>query len=231
MRSSPRIVLVETTDSGNIGATARAMKTMGLNTLVLVNPKATIDQKAMARASGASDILENALFFSNLKDAIAPCERVFGTSARVRELSSELVTPREAWDHFSLTEETAIVFGREHAGLTNEELQHCHFHIEIPTNPTFSSLNLAASVQVIAYEFMQARKQKNPSHKEESLPTQNDLESFYQHLESTLIAIDFLDPTKPKRLMPRLRRFFSRSLIEKSELAIFRGVLKKIKKE
>lgn len=227
---SIRIVLVATSHPGNIGAAARAMKTMGLHRLYLVSPKSFPDLRAYEMAAGADDVLHNAVVTHSLLDALADCQLVLATSARPRDIALQGLTPRmqaalisETPDHV----ETAIVFGREHAGLTNEELLHCHYHIQIPSNPDYGSLNLAQAVQIIAYEIRMAliapRAQVDMGN--ESQATMKEVEQFYAHLQDVLVAIDFLKLSNPKRLLQRLRRMFNRIKLERMEVNILRGIL------
>lgn len=227
---SVRIVLVATTHPGNIGSTARAMKTMGLNRLYLVNPNLNPYRKAHELAAGAFDILQSAVICKSLPEALEGCHLVCGTSARPRDLALPGLTPASCADLVSQqsdTTEIALVFGREHAGLTNEELLLCHYHLHIPSNPDFSSLNLAQAVQIIAYELRM--RHLNPSAKVETgqntYATSNEIEQFYTHLEKVLIQIDFLKPSNPKKLLQRLRRLFNRAHLETTEVNILRGIL------
>ncbi|WP_024645245.1 tRNA (cytosine(32)/uridine(32)-2'-O)-methyltransferase TrmJ [Pseudomonas syringae] len=242
MLQNIRVVLVGTTHPGNIGGAARAMKNMGLSRLVLVEPRIFPSPDADARASGATDILEGAQVVATLEEALVGCRLVLGTSARDRSLPWPLLDPRASGEKVieqaGEGAEVALVFGREHAGLTNEELQRCHFHVHIPSDPAFSSLNLAAAVQVLSYEVRMAwlkaseqgaAPQPASAHSAE-LATMDEMEGFYGHLEATLVAIGFLDPEKPRHLMARLRRLFGRSEVERSELSILRGVLTETQK-
>ncbi len=242
-----RVVLVNTSHPGNIGGAARAMKNMGLNRLVLVDPERYPDPNASARASGADDVLANARIVGTLEEAIADCVLVMGTSARDRRIPWPVVDPREAADKVldQLAEDDgaqiALVFGREDSGLTSEELQRCQFHVHIPSNPDFSSLNLAAAVQVLAYELrmqgLARQGQPTKMHKLETTNRQNqtpatadELERYYAHLEQVLVEIGFLDPQKPKQLMPRLRRLYGRVQINQVEMNILRGILTETQK-
>jgi len=231
---SIHIVLVGITHPGNIGAAARAMKTMGLSQLVLVAPQRFPDAQATARASGADDILANARIFDDFKTSLADYQLILATSARQRSLAWPALTPRSAVEKALLcTGQVAIVFGREHAGLTNQELEQCHYLITIPTRTDFSSLNVAAAVQIMAYElfhlFLTQQHIQNveqpPKLLANQLASTAALNQFYQQLEQTLIEIDFLDPEKPRRLMRRLRRLFNRTQLINSELNILRGIL------
>lgn len=241
MLQNIRVVLVNTSHPGNIGGAARAMKNMGLSRLVLVQPQDFPAHDASARASGADDILASAQVVGSLEDALVGCNLVLGTSARDRRLPWPLVDPRECGskviEHVQQGEEIALVFGREHAGLTNEELQRCHFHVHIPSNPDFSSLNLAAAVQVLAYEVRMAWLAVSDTPKVEKidasnsdLATMDEMELFYDHLEKTMVEIGFLDPEKPKHLMARLRRLYGRSAVNRSEMSILRGILTETQK-
>lgn len=228
-----RIVLVNTSHPGNIGAAARAMKTMGLSQLYLVSPLAFPHPKAIEMASGAQDVLDRVVMVENLEDAINDCTLIAGTSTRNRTIPWPILSPRKFAekiyhpDHAS--HKIAILFGREQSGLTNEELQKCHFHLQIPSHPDYSSLNLAAAVQVIAYELRVAALAKQPqnhdNHWDYPLATHHELEGFYQHLKETLIATEFLKPEAPRQLMTRLRRLFNRAQPDKMEINILRGIL------
>lgn len=229
-----RIVLVETTHPGNIGATARAMKNMGLCELVLVKPLKFPDGEATARAAGADDLLKNAQIVNDLPAALVGCDWVFGSGAHERSLKWPLINPEEAAQKI-LAEphrKVALVFGRESSGLTNEELALCHFHIKIPTVEDFSSLNLAAAVQVLTYALRSAwiknsTEGNNDSITEarEAVASMEELNGFFEHLEQTLIAIEFLDPKQPKRLIRRLRRLYQRAEPDQTEINILRGIL------
>lgn len=240
MLENIRVVLVGTSHPGNIGGAARAMKNMGLSRLVLVDPQDFPSSEAVARASGANDILDAAQVVGTLEEALVGCSLVLGTSARDRRIPWPLLDPREcgvaACEQAQQGGEVALVFGREYAGLTNEELQRCHFHVHIPSDPEFSSLNLAAAVQVLAYEvrmaWLAAENQPTKTLKLETTAIQSsqpvtadELESFYAHLEQALVEIRFLDPAKPRHLMSRLRRLYGRSEVSKLEMNILRGIL------
>ncbi len=227
---SIRIVLVGTTHPGNIGAVARAMKNMGLSDLVLVRPRKFPHAKAAARATGALDVLQNARVVETLPEAIRDCVFVAGASARSRTLSWPTLAPRECAEKFHAQSQTglvAAVFGPEKSGLSNTDLDHCDALLTIPTNPDFSSLNLAMSVQVFAYELLMAANAGTKPAEEASVPlaTSEELEHFYAHLEQTLLEVQFLDPDNPRHLMRRLRRLFSRAKVDKNEVNILRGIL------
>ena len=234
MLENIRIVLVNTSHTGNIGSTARAMKTMGLSNLYLVDPVSAPDGHASALAAGAGDVLANAKTVATLQEAVADCGLVVGTSARSRTHSWPMLEPRSCGR--KLIEEVpnypaALVFGRENNGLTNEELQQCHFHVCIPANPEYSSLNLAAAVQTLCYEVRMAWLEKEafpPT--ENDYPLNDDLERFYTHLESTLTGTGFIVKNHPGMVMTKLRRLFNRARPESAELNILRGILSSIDK-
>jgi len=229
MLNNIRIVLIETSHPGNIGAAARAMKTMGLKHLYLVDPKLFPHQKANEMASSAVDVLENAVVVKNLAAAIADCHLVVGTSTRARTIPWPMLSPRllaEKIREESGVMQTAILFGREQSGLTNEELHRCHFHVQIPTHADYSSLNIAAAVQVIAYELHLASLLESQTVEwDYPLATAKELDGFYTHLEKVLIEIDFLNPKAPRQLMTRLRRLFGRARLDAMEINILRGIL------
>lgn len=232
------IVLVETSHPGNIGSSARAMKTMGLSSLVLVKPDIFPDRKADELASGARDLLENALVVDSLAEAIADSTVVIGVSARKRDLQIPMLSipafAKESID-CALTQKVALVFGRERTGLTNHELSACHYHVKIPTDALFSSLNLSQAVQIICYE---VRKQYLTLSQDEdirpstytTMAKKGDVDGFYQHLEETLVKVNFIDPQKPKRLIPKIKRLFNRVKLEASEVNILRGILSAVDK-
>lgn len=224
-----RIVLVETTHPGNIGAVARAMKNMGLSNLYLVSPKIFPSAEATARASGADDLLYSAKVCKTLGQAIDDCQLVIGASARSRSIAWPELGPKDCAEiisDFSVDTQIALIFGREHSGLTNTELDRCNYLLKIPSNPEFSSLNLAAAVLVIAYElfFVFQEQQVNLDKIPESASA-GELESFFQHLYLTLCDIGFIRPDRSRTIMRRLRRLFNRSRLEKKEIDILRGVL------
>ncbi|MFC3907871.1 RNA methyltransferase [Legionella dresdenensis] len=228
--NSVRIVLVATTHPGNIGATARAMKTMGFSRLYLVTPKIFPDLRANEMAAGADDILANCVVVDSLDNALQGCHLAIATSARPRDLALEGLTTTELADMVarnSDSSEIAIVFGREHAGLTNEELLRCNYHVNIPSNPEYSSLNLAQAVQIIVYELRM--KLLSPAGqvacRQEPQADIEEIERFYQHLAEVLKEINFLKPENGKRLQQRLRRLFNRARLEQMEVNILRGIL------
>ena len=229
MPGTLRIVLVETSHPGNIGAAARAMKTMCLEELVLVNPGEFPHPDAAARAAGAVDLLERARVTATLDEALAGCVLVAGTSARHRGIGPPELTPRECAARLAtaaLQQDVALVFGRERTGLTNEELGRCHLLVSIPANPDYASLNLASAVQVLGYELMLARVAA-PTAMEAGTPlaTADEMERLYEHLEAASLETGFLDPANPKHLMRRLRRLFNRAQPDQNEINILRGLL------
>lgn len=232
---SIRIVLVGTTHPGNIGAVARAMKNMGLTDLALVNPKVFPHAKATARASGAVDVLKNATVVDSLAAAIEDCVFVAGASARSRSLAWPTMEPRECAAKFTTLNEqgvVAAVFGPEKSGLSNSDLDHCDTLLTIPTDPDFSSLNLAMSVQVFTYELRMAMTGGTAPRYDDDTPlaTSEEMEHFYGHLEKVVTEVDFLDPDNPRHLMRRLRRLFARAQVDKNEVNILRGILTAIEK-
>lgn len=225
-----RIVLVNTSHPGNIGSAARAMKTMGLAKLYLVSPAHFPHPKAIEMCTGASDILDQAAVVETLDEAIADCALVVGTSARLRAVPWPLFTPREIASKVkaeSSETEVAIVFGREQSGLTNDELQRCHMHVHIPTNPAYSSLNIASAVQVLAYELRVASLEEASMSEtwDYRLSTADEMERYFSHLEQVLVELDFLKPSAPRKLMARLRRLYLRVRPDVMEMNILRGIL------
>lgn len=223
-----RVVLVETSHPGNLGAVARAMKVMGLADLALVNPRCEVDDEARARASGAVDVLEAARRFSSLDDALADTVLAAACTSRRRDLPHPAYTPRQAAPEvlrLARSGPVAIVFGSETFGLSNEQLMKCRWLVNIPTNPDYASLNLGAAVQVLAYELRcTAEDAVLPLPAFEPAPHAAQ-ESLLAELEKALADIGFHDPANPKRLMPRLRRFFAKAGLEKEEVAIWRGIV------
>jgi tRNA (cytidine32/uridine32-2'-O)-methyltransferase len=244
-----RIILVETSHSGNIGAVARAMKNMGLGNLCLVNPASFPDEASYARSAGASDVLDNARVCESLDAAISDCVCVMGTSARGRKVPWPVIAPPDAAAKAfeqAVAGPVALVFGRENHGLSNEELQRCHFHIHIPSNPDYSSLNLSMAVQVVCYElrmyFLRGVEggehspylrpmvaPGDPGWDVSPAPVQ-DVESFFEHLEQVLVDVDFHRREKPRQLMTRLRRLFQRAQMDQMEINILRGILTAVQK-
>jgi TrmH family RNA methyltransferase len=225
----PGIVLINTSHPGNIGAAARAMKNMGLNKLCLVDPQEFPSAEATARASGADDLLASASCFETLDEAIADSILVIGASARSRTLPLPSLDPRSCAKLVYEQRQAgavSILFGRERTGLSNEEMDRCHYLVQIPANPDYSSLNIAAAVQVIAYELRLASGvHVNSDDTEIRYATAKQMEQFYAHLEQTLEELEFLDPENPRHLMRRLRRLFGRARPDQNEINILRGIL------
>ena len=226
-----RVVLSRTSHPGNIGAAARAMKTMGLRDLWLVAPEAFPDEVATARASGAADLLESARVVGTLQEALADTVFSAALTARRRELSLPRMQARDAAGELVARSEdgiVALVFGNETSGMTNEEVGLCSLPVTIPTDPEFSSLNLGAAVQVLSYELRMAALGEAvaaPADVQAEPATHADFEGFMSHLERVVTASGFHDPANPKRLLPRMRRLFNRVRLEKEEVAILRGML------
>lgn len=230
-----RVVLCRPSHPGNIGAAARAMKTMGLSSLYLVQPRQFPDPEADTRATGAVDVLNEAKVTESLADALAGTVLAVAMSARRRDLGPEIGQPRETVARLlaeASAGEVALVFGNETVGLTNEELMRCQAAVTIPTNPVFSSLNLGAAVQVLCYECrMAAFAGKPPQLGQEVTPfaappaSNDEVEGFYRHLEAVMTETGFYNPTQPGRLIPKLRRLFGRIRLERDEVNILRGIL------
>ncbi len=234
-----RVVLVHTTHAGNIGGVARAMKNMGLTRLTLVKPQGHPSPEAQWRAASALDVLAHAQVVDTVEAAITDAQFVVGASARERRIPWPVQDARHCGkrivSHANAGEQVAILFGREDRGLLNEELQLCNLHCHIPSHESYPSLNLAMAVQIVAYEVRMALLG-------DSLPVEQDANwdtpfaknvdmlRFYDHLEQTLIDIEFLDPEAPRQLMRRLRRLFNRVRLDEMELNILRGVLSEMQK-
>jgi len=227
-----RFVLCETAHPGNIGAAARAMKTMGLSQLALVAPKRFPDPQAEWLAVGAADLLRGARVYASLDEALAGSAFTVACTARPREVAVPMVAAREAAERIieiARTQSVAVVFGNEKYGLTAAEVGMCQLLATIPADPKFSSLNVAAAVQVLAYELRIAAlgaTVRNRSGKPPEHATHEEVERFYEHLEKSLLAAGFLNPRNPKKLMARLRRLFGRTQLEQEEVNILRGVIK-----
>lgn len=225
-----RIVLMETSHPGNIGAVARAMKNMGLRELHLVKPREFPHPEAVARASGADDLLDRAVVHADMQTAVADCGLVIGTSARQRHIPFTAIEPREcaqlAVNKAREGNAVALVFGTERTGLTNTELALCGHLVTIPTSDVYSSLNIAMAVQIIAYELRLATREAVPTtEREEPLASQLDMERFYQHLETVFAGTQFRDHTSSGHLMSRVRRLFNRAQVDQNEMRILRGIL------
>ncbi len=238
--TSTRFVLVEPSHPGNVGAAARALKTMGFSRLVLVAPRVPhvqSDPEAVAMASGADDVLASAHVVSTLGEALSGVHWSIALTARTREYGPPRLAPRTAAAHACTQVESgdiALVFGNERTGLANEHVEQCSALAHIPANPAYSSLNLAQAVQVLAYElrvaFLEQTSEpaQQPAADTGTLAQSEEIERMYLHLENALIALDFLDPRNPKKLMPRLRRLFARTGLEREEVNILRGIAKHI---
>ncbi|MCA1863522.1 RNA methyltransferase [Janthinobacterium sp. HSC-3S05] len=232
-----RFILVETSRPGNIGGVARAMKTMGFSDLVLVNPRfpdALTDAEAVAFASGAQDILSGARIVGSIAEALEGCNYAAAVSARLREFSPPVTAPRAIAAQLAAGEElhAAVIFGNERFGLPNEIVEQCNVLINIPANPEYSSLNLSQAAQVVAYECRVVAlgdgQAASPVGFHGDAASLAQVDGMYAHLEQALVAIDFLDADNPKKLMPRLKRLFSRTGLETEEVNILRGIARHI---
>ena len=234
-----RMVLVNPSHPGNIGGAARAMKTMAVEQLVLVSPREYPDPRAVWRAAGARDLLENACVVETLDEAIADCDLVVGTSARGRRIPWPVVDARQCAEQIYAepsSSKVAILFGREDRGLNNDELHRCHLHVHVPTSEEYGSLNLAMAVQIICYELrmrslnsdLSQGKNANPlvmQDWDEPFANAADVERLHEHLAEALAQIGFFNPDEPKQLLTRLRRLFARIRLDKMEINILRGIL------
>lgn len=242
-----RIVMINTSDSGNLGSAARAMKTMGIRDLRLVAPlDPPTTSKAVARASGAADVLHHAKVVQTLDEAIADCTLVVGASARMRTIPWPLITPPVFADLVAKEPaegRVAVLFGREDNGLTNEELSRCHYHVTIPGNEEYCVLNVAMAIQVMCYQLRQTlielpganlslQQSEGFGMREWDSPAANDeeMERFFQHFEQTLVELDFLDPNNPRQLPTRIRRLFNRVRLDRMEVNVLRGFLTAVQK-
>lgn len=226
--SNVRVVLSHTTHPGNIGAAARAMKTMGLSHLYLINPRHFPDPQASAMAAGADDVLQNAVVCGSIDEALAGVVLTVGMTARQRDISNEVMSPREAMPQVvqqATVQPVALLFGTEMSGLTNEEVSRSQMLVNIPANPEFSSLNLAAAVQVISYEMGVAAESYQPVIQPSQPAAHQQVEGFMSHLEKTLHEIGFFTTQNPARMMQRLRRLYARARLESDEINILRGIL------
>lgn len=229
-----RIVLVATTHPGNIGASARAMKTMGIRQLDLVRPRVFPSAEVTALAAGADDVLSRTRVHENLQSAIGECNYVLGSSARTRNISWPVISPGQAARRIlelvtGNDARVAVLFGRESAGLSNDEIELCNAVIEIPTSPVFSSLNLAAAVQIICYELRKTVMENDNEAPVETVEvppaSAEQMTMLYDHMQQYLTEIDYFDPDKPRLLMRRLKRMFNRCGIDLNEYNILRGIL------
>jgi len=230
-----RIVMVNTTEPGNIGAAARAMKNMALSHLYLVNPTNFPSAVATARASGADNLLADAVVCDTLEEALKGVHLVIGASARQRAMKWRQLDVVESCAEIQQIvavegQEVAVIFGTERSGLTNEELDLCHILMTIPGNPDYFSLNVASAIQVFAYQYFVYSSENNFESSLNALASFDELEGFYKHLEQVLEHIDYFEEKRPRPLlMRRLRRLFGRSNPEQEEVAILRGILRNIK--
>ena len=237
--NTPRIIMVETSHPGNIGAAARAMKTMGMSELILVKPQSFPDPVAFARSSGAADVLDEARVCSSLSEATADCQIVVGITARSRKLSAPVVSPKGLVQKMSAefaNSRIGWVFGRERNGLSNEEIDLCNVVCTIPSNPQYGSLNIAAAIQILCYEWYAMQSEDAFSQNlaiddAESLAPLSEKEGFYQHLWQVLTKIDFLDEQNPIPLQRKLRRLFDRAQLSRADINILRGILKNVLKQ
>ena len=238
LRKSVTFILVGTSHPGNIGASARAIKTMGFSRMILVSPKEFPSETAFFRAKAATDVLEKIEIFPNLKSAISDFELVIGTSARNRKVPWPMINSKKAAQQIiAITkrgkQKIALVFGREDRGLTNEELGLCNLHVHIPASKDYSSLNLAQAVQIIAYEIrMQSLSDKKLKEQEWDVPLakNEEIENLINHFENLMNELDFYEIDNPRKLLTRMRRFFKRSKIDHLEANVFRGVISSIQK-
>ena len=234
--NSIKVVLVGTTHPGNIGATARAMKNMGIVNLALVAPKEFPSDVATYRSKAAKDVLENAEVFDTLKMAVSNCELVIGTSARERKVPWPILNPKDASQEVArgvLNNKVAIVFGREDRGLTNDELGLCNLHVHIPTDPAYSSLNLSQAVQIMVYEMRSSilENQENEEYWDVEFADNDQTERLINHMDELMQEVDFYEIDNPRKLLLRVRRFFKRSRIDVMEVNIFRGLFAAIQKK
>lgn len=229
-----RIVLSHTSHPGNIGAAVRAMKTMGLTSLNLINPKSFPDKTADIRAVGARDLLNQVKVFTDIDEALDGTVMAAAVTARARGLPHETYNSRQGAEtllDYAREHPVALLFGAETAGLTTAEVSKCQMTIHIPTNPDYSSLNLASAVQVMVYELRMALPEINEEPALIRTPAGfNEMEFFYEHLEQVMVRSEFLNQNEPKRLMQRMRRLFSRARVEKEEVNILRGILTAVEK-
>ena len=229
------IVLVETSHPGNIGSAARAMKTMGLSKLSLVNPKDFPSGDANALSGNARDVLDNATIYPSLEEAIKQSTFVYATSARNRSINWPTVNPEKAAeqiiDQVTGDKEISIVFGREDRGLTNEELQLANFHLEIPANPEYPVLNIAMSVQIVTYElFKNTNNTEDREWRDYPEINSEDLQRLIDHFVETSIELDMIDPKNPSQIIARIKRMFSRLQPDSMEANYLRGFLTAVNK-
>ncbi len=236
---SIRIVLLNTFHPGNIGAVARAMKTMGLKELVLVSPSEYPSDEATSRAAGAADVLSQARVVETFNDAINDCTQVFATTARQKHSFGGIQKScKQAvnWIKENSSEKVAIVFGRERTGMSAEDIAMCQQILYIPGNPEYDVLNMAAAVQIVCYQLNQVFSEKskiivNESDQSLSLATQQELNSFYKNLELSLQRIGYINPQQPSDTMKRLRQFFSRANPTSIDVSMMRGMIKALTRQ
>ena len=228
MESKIKFILFEPSHPGNVGAAARAIKTMGFDTLCLINPIEHPHPEARARSSGALDVLLNAEVFDNLQDAIKGCGLIIGTTSRDRRISVPITNIREAAPSIvakAKQKPVAVIFGPEKTGLINEQVDCCNQLVGIPSSESYKSLNLAMAVQIVAYE-LSVSCQASPSEmRARNLASNEEIELFYAHLNQVLLETGFLNPKNPKQLMRRLRTLFNRAQMDENEINIMRGIL------
>ncbi len=232
-----RVVLIEPSHPGNIGAAARALANMGLEHLVLVAPRCAVDDEARARAAGGASLLERARLVPSLDEALSGCRLLIGVSARQRSLAWPRWSPREAAGHAiaaATGAEVALLFGREDCGLNNAELQRCHAQLQIPSDPDCPSLNLAMAVLLVSYELrlavLAATGSPPPAPLLEDAATAEQIAGFHRHLEQTLVQLGCLNPAAPRQLLARIKRLFARTGLDCTEVGILRGLLSAVQR-
>ena len=228
MKSKIKFILFEPSHPGNVGAAARAIKTMGFDTLCLINPIEHPHPEARARSSGALDILLNAEVYGNLPDAIKDCGLIIGTTSRTRRISVPITNIREAAPSIvaeAKQKPVAVIFGPEKTGLINEQVDCCNQLVNIPSSESYKSLNLAMAVQIVAYELSVADQALPAEIRARNLASNDEIELFYAHLNQVLLETGFLNPKNPKQLMRRLRTLFNRAQMDENEINIMRGIL------
>ena len=228
MKLKIKFVLFEPTHPGNIGAAARAIKTMGFDKLCLINPIKHPHSEARARSAGALDVLLGAEVFDNLQDAIKGCGLIIGTTARTRRISVPIKNIRETASSIfaeAKQKSVAVIFGPEKSGLINAQVDYCNELVNIPSIGSYKSLNLAMAVQIVAYELRVASEALPSEIRARNLASNEDIELFYKHLNQVLLETGFLDPKNPKQLMRRLRTLFNRAQMDENEINIMRGIL------
>ena len=228
VKSKIKFILFEPSHPGNVGAAARAIKTMGFDTLCLINPIEHPHPEARARSSGALDILLNAEVYGNLQDAIKDCGLIIGTTSRTRRISVPITNIREAAPSIvaeAKKKPVAVIFGPEKSGLINQQVDCCNQLVNIPSSESYKSLNLAMAVQIVAYELSVAGQALPSEMRARNLASNEEIELFYAHLNQVLLETGFLNPKNPKQLMRRLRTLFNRAQMDENEINIMRGIL------